>query len=227
MGARIARIACRQPRRVLRAASERKFVGCPPGLQFIQGHPALLYLLFQPDRLCSQRRAGANRFIFHLQPALALGPLLNLPGEAALLILETLLLLLQRGGGSRWRRNVLQPTPANRIVPRFSDLPAALKLGAGGRVLPRQRIANIAPPQPPIAVYPGRGWHCIARLERKKLPGVLLARTDAQPISARVIHIGNAQHARNPLVAWRAALPQTHPERAQPAPGTHQPVRVR
>src|SRR5579885_3796599 len=112
MGTRIAGIASRQPRRVLRAACEREFAGRPPGSQFVQRGAALLHLPLQRGRVRPQRRASAHRLIFHLQPALALGPLLNLPGEIALLVLEALLLLFQCGGGSRWWWHVLQPAPA-------------------------------------------------------------------------------------------------------------------
>src|SRR5690606_6926445 len=99
------------------------------------------------------------------------------------------------------RRHLIQPAPANRIIPGFAHFPPACINRTGRRILAGEGVARIKPPQPTIVQSPAR--HRIEQLWL--VPLMVLARANRNAISTRIIdewHAKNVEMGARLLWSW-------------------------
>ncbi len=135
------------------------------------------------------------------------------------------LLLCQSRRGTGGRSHLVEPAPADRVVPPLALEPVAL-VSRSGRGILAQRIATVEPPEPGVRLHPGWRRRLGARLEQALVPGVLLLRSDAQPVAAGIVDERNAQALCLPLRRL-GSLPEPGPHAPEPDREAREPLRMR
>src|SRR5258706_5656080 len=135
------------------------------------------------------------------------------------------LLRCQCRSGTGGRNHLVEPAPADRVVPPLALEPVAL-VARPGRGILAQGIATIEPPEPGVRLHPVWRWRLGPRLEQTLVPGVLLLRSDAQPVAAGIVDERNAQALCLPLRRL-GPLPEPCPHAPQPDTEARETLRIR